>query len=235
MAKQYASQGVVFVGIDANRQDAATEIASYARQHGVEFPILKDLNQAVADKLAATRTPEVIVLDRSRTIRYRGRVDDQYGLVKNANFRRQEPTRRDLAEALDEIIAGKTVTQPTTEVSGCLIGRDLKPSSASEVTYTKHISRILNANCVFCHRQGQIAPFTLTSYEDAAGWAGMIEEVTQAGRMPPWHADPHYGKFQNDARMSEEDKATIARWVAAVRRKGTRRICPRRQNLPRAG
>ncbi|HEY4309281.1 MAG TPA: redoxin domain-containing protein [Pirellulales bacterium] len=215
LAKQYESRGVAFVGIDANRQDAVTEIAAYARHHGIEFPILKDLNQTIADRVGATRTPEIVVLDRGRTIRYRGRIDDQYGLVKNANYQRKEPSRRDLAEALDEILAGKEVSQPATEATGCLIGRDRQPTTTSNVTYTKHVARILNENCIFCHRQGQIAPFTLTSYEDAAGWAGMIEEVTQAGRMPPWHADPHYGHFQNDARLSDDDKATIARWVAA--------------------
>ena len=158
LAKEYEPKGVAFVGLDSNRQDAVTEIASYARQHGIEFPILKDLNQQVADKAGATRTPEIVVLDRQRTVRYRGRIDDQYGLVGNANYRRSAPTRRDLALALDELLAGKPVSQPTTDASGCLIGRDRQPSATSEVTYTKHIARILNDNCVFCHRQGQIAP-----------------------------------------------------------------------------
>ena len=226
LAKEYEPRGVIFVGIDANRQDAATEIAAYARHHGVEFPILKDLNQVVADRVGATRTPEIIVLDKARAIRYRGRIDDQYGLLKNANFQRKEPTRRDLAVALDELLAGKPVSQPSTEFTGCLIGRDRKPAPTSEITYTKHVARILNENCVFCHRAGQIAPFTLTSYEDAAGWAGMIEEVTSSGRMPPWHADPQFGHFENDARLSDEDKATLSRWVAAGAPEGDAKDLP---------
>ena len=84
----------------------------------------------------------------------------------------------------------------------------------SEVTYSNQIARIMNANCVFCHREGQIAPFTLTSYDDVVGWAGMIDEVVQAQRMPPWHADERFGHFKNDARMSDADKATISKWVA---------------------
>ncbi len=226
LAKTYESQGVVFVGINANRQDSVTEIAAYARHHGIEFPILKDLNQIVADKLGATRTPEVVVLDKNRAIRYRGRVDDQYGLVKNAGYQRKEPSRRDLAVALDELLAGKAVSQPTTEISGCLIGRDRKPDTASAVSYTKDIAPILNAHCVSCHRAGQIAPFTLTSYEDVAGWADMIAEVVDAGRMPPWHADPHFGKFSNDARMSDADKATIEKWAKAGAPEGNPRDLP---------
>ena len=79
LAKQYEPKGVVFLGIDSNRQDAVTEIASYARVHEIGFPILKDLNQVVADQVGATRTPEIVVLDTNRAIRYRGRIDDQYG------------------------------------------------------------------------------------------------------------------------------------------------------------
>ena len=84
----------------------------------------------------------------------------------------------------------------------------------SEVTYSNQIARIMNANCVYCHREGQIAPFTLTSYDDVAGWASMIDEVVRLERMPPWHANEQFGHFQNDARMSDADKATIAKWVA---------------------
>jgi len=226
LSQEFKAKGVAFVGIDANRQDSATEIAAFARQHKIDFPILKDLNQTVADRLGATRTPEVILLDADRRVRYRGRVDDQYGLVANAGYQRKEPSRRDLAVAIDELLAGKPVSVSLTTATGCLIGRDRKPLTDSEVTYSKQISRILNDNCVYCHRTGQIAPFTLTSYEDAAGWAGMIDEVTQAGRMPPWHADPSVGHFKNDARLSDADKATIARWVAAGAPEGNPKDLP---------
>ena len=86
-----------------------------------------------------------------------------------------------------------------TEASGCLIGRQQQGRQAdSEVTYSKQIVRVFNEHCVFCHREGQIGPFALTSYEDAAGWAEMIGEVVQEQRMPPWHADPRHGDFVND-------------------------------------
>ncbi len=214
MAKQYADKGVVFLGIDSNRQDAVTEIASFARVHEIGFPILKDLNQTVADKAGATRTPEVVVLDAQHAIRYRGRIDDQYGFKSNSNYVKPAATERDLATAIDAVLAGKQVATAETTPPGCLIGRDLKPVADSEVTYSKQIARIMNANCVFCHREGQIAPFTLTSYDEVAGWAGMIEEVVQAERMPPWHADQKFGHFKNDARLSDADKATISKWVA---------------------
>ncbi|MEX2112784.1 MAG: redoxin domain-containing protein, partial [Pirellulales bacterium] len=165
LAKQYEPQGVVFLGIDPNRQDAVTEIAAYARVHEIAFPILKDLKQGLADQLGVTRTPEVVVLDKNRTIRYRGRIDDQYGIKQNMNYQLTEPKQRDLVSALDAVLAGKPVAQAEVAAAGCLIGRDLEPVVDSDVTYSKQIARIMNDNCVFCHRDGQIAPFTLTSYD----------------------------------------------------------------------
>ncbi len=215
LATAYEPKGVVFLGLDANRQDAVTEMVAYARVHGINFPILKDLNQVVADHLGAMRTPEVFVLDRERVIRYWGRIDDQYGIEANKRYQKREPQQRPLAEALDALLAGKPVEKPETQAIGCLIGRDRQPAANSTVTYTKHIAPILNANCVSCHRPGEIAPFSLTNYEEAAGWAEMIDEVVQEQRMPPWHADGKFGHFRNDARLSDAAKQTIAKWVAA--------------------
>jgi hypothetical protein len=53
----------------------------------------------------------------------------------------------------------------------------------------------------------------MMKYEDFEGWGDMIREVVAEGRMPPWHADPRHGAFANDSRLSEEEKATIIKWV----------------------
>ncbi len=215
LGKEYEPQGVAFLGIAPNRQDAVTEIAAYARTHELEFPILKDLKQVVSDQLGATRTPEVVVLDKDHKIAYRGRIDDQYGFNRdNQSYQLSEPKQHELASALDAVLAGKPLAESEVAAAGCLIGRDLEPVVDSDVTYSKQIARIMNANCVFCHREGQIAPFTLTSYDDVAGWASMIEEVVELQRMPPWHANEQFGHFKNDARLNDEDKALISKWVA---------------------
>src|SRR3954453_10555339 len=180
LAEQYESKGVAFVGVDSNRQDAVTEIDAFARVHEINFPVLKDLNQVLANQVGATRTPEIVVLDREHVIRYRGRIDDQYGFVSNMNYQKSAPTERNLVDALEAITSGKKLANAETPVAGCLIGRDRKPVANSEVTYTNQIARIMNANCVYCHRDGQIAPFSITNYEEVAGWAGMIDEVVQA-------------------------------------------------------
>ncbi len=214
LAAEFKARGVTFVGIDANQQDSDSELAHYAKENKIEFPLLKDAGNVIADKLGAVRTPEVFVLDEKRTVRYWGRIDDQYGFQEaGVAFQRSEPKRRDLAVALDELLAGKPVSQAVAQNQGCRIGRIKQPVADSDVTYSKDIAAIFNNNCVYCHRNGQIAPFPLTSYEESVGWAEMIREVVDEQRMPPWHADPKIGHFRNDARLSEHDKDLIGKWV----------------------
>lgn len=211
LAREFGPRGVRFLGINSNVQDAADKVADYTREHDLTFPVLKDQGNVVADQFGATRTPEVFLLDSRRVIRYRGRVDDQYGI----GLQKARPGRRDLAVAIEELLAGKSVSVAETTPPGCLIGRVKKSEAAVEVTYAKQISRILEQRCVQCHRKGEVAPFALTSYRSAAGWGEMIREVVQDGRMPPWFADPNYGKFSNDARLTAEEKRFLVQWVDA--------------------
>src|SRR5262249_42454145 len=148
------------------------------------------------------------VLDANRAIRYQGRIDDQFGV----GYKRTAPTRRDLAEALDEVLTGKAVTTAATPVAGCLISRAVKPKADATITYAKQVSRIIQENCQQCHRPGQIGPMPLLTYDDASDWSGMIKEVVSDGRMPPWHADLKYGHFSNDRTLAKADRDALLDW-----------------------
>lgn len=207
---QEFGEKVAFVGVNSNKQDSITEIGFYVEAAGIGFPMLKDVGNRLADQLQAERTPEVVVLDREHKVVYRGRIDDQYAPGLSASTFR----RRDLAEALAERLSGKSVSVPTTKAVGCYIGRVKKSKPLGEITYTKHIAPIINANCLECHRSGQIAPFSLASYADIQGWEETILEVINQGRMPPWYAAADHGVFSNDARLSSEEKSLLRQWVA---------------------
>ncbi len=211
LAQDYGARGVRFVGIVSNVQDSTEEIAELVREHGLTFPVLKDDGARAADALGATRTPEVFVLDQTRTVRYHGRIDDQ-GRV---GFVRLQVDRHDLALALNELLDGKPVSQPELPPIGCLIGRQRAVAAAPTVTYAQQISRIFQQRCVACHRSGEIGPFAMDNYDDVAGWADMIREVVEQERMPPWFASPAHGKFSNDARLTSEEKQAIFAWVDA--------------------
>src|SRR5512133_3190761 len=80
-------------------------------------------------------------------------------------------------------------------------------------TFTKDIAPILQARCQVCHRPGEAAPFSLLTYEQARPWAKAIKEVVLQKKMPPWFADPKFGKFSNDPSLSQGEILTLAAWA----------------------
>jgi peroxiredoxin len=216
LSEEFADKGVAFLAINSNVQDSLSEIGAHARTHNIPFPVLKDNNNVVADKLGAVRTPEVFLLDKDRVVRYWGRIDDQYGFKTGAGYVKPKLKERYLADAIGDVLAGKDVARPQVDSVGCFIGRVAEKAVAkTDVTYSNQIARIMQARCVECHRAGEVAPFTLLSYEDVSAWAETIREVVDEGRMPPWFADPRYGHFINDARLSDKEKADLFAWVDA--------------------
>lgn len=209
LAKRYKDRGVQFVAIDSNQQDSLAAITHFARVNDLPFPVLKDPANHVADKFGAVRTPEAFVLDASHAIRYCGKIDDQFGV----GFARSAATRHYLSEALDDVLAGKPVRTSVMKPVGCRISRVSRRPEKGTVTYSNQIARIVQARCVQCHRPGQIAPFALTSYKDVSSWAENMREVIDNQRMPPWNANPQYGEFSNDARMSVAEKQLISNWI----------------------
>ncbi len=209
LAKEYEPQGAKFLSINSNQQDSIAEITAFVKELGIEFPILKDPGQKVAEQFGAVRTPEVFVISPLGVVLYRGRVDDQYIV----GVQRKAAEREDLRLALDEILAGKPVSVAKTDPIGCLIGRIRTPKADGPVTWSNQIVRLMQTHCVDCHRPGEVGPFSLLSYEDAQGWGDMIAEVVSDRRMPPWHADPAHGKFANDRSLSKEERESILTWV----------------------
>ena len=92
----YRERGVQFVAVNVGPDDTITDMAEQAVRHGVEFPFVKDLDGSCVRATGVTRTPEVIVLDADRRLRYRGRIDDQYRL----GGARDTATRNDLKDAI---------------------------------------------------------------------------------------------------------------------------------------
>jgi peroxiredoxin len=223
LEKQYRAKGVQFLAVYANEQEDLDAVAAHAADGDVPFPVLKDFGQKLADTLGVTRVPAVAVLDGDFVLRYRGRVDDRYGVAA----RRPRATRDDLAVALDEVLAGKKVRVAETEADGCLLDRGGNRSARAGVTYSKHVAPILQKRCQTCHRPDQPAPFALLTYDDAVKHGRMIKEVTTQRRMPPWHADPRYGHFANDRRLTRAEVETLAAWEDGGMARGDDRDLPK--------
>jgi hypothetical protein len=82
------------------------------------------------------------------------------------------------------------------------------------VTFSEHVAPILFDNCTSCHRPGEAAPFSLMSYRDARPLARAIAAVTSSRVMPPWKVSGGDYEFEGARRLSDEQIATIQRWVA---------------------
>lgn len=80
-------------------------------------------------------------------------------------------------------------------------------------TFYKDVLPILQKNCQGCHRPGEAAPMSFLTYADVRPWAKAIREAVLLRKMPPWYADPHYGKFRNDRALAQSDIDTLAAWT----------------------
>jgi hypothetical protein len=86
-------------------------------------------------------------------------------------------------------------------------------ATSNDVTFSRDVAPILHARCAYCHRPGEVAPFSLISYRDARPWARAIRQQVVERTMPPWNADPHYGEFLYDRRLTDREIDVIAAWV----------------------
>lgn len=86
---------------------------------------------------------------------------------------------------------------------------------AGAPTFNRDVAPILFSNCVQCHRPNDIAPMSLLTFKEARPWAAAIKQAVVQRAMPPWHADPNVGHYQNDPRLKQSEIDTIVEWVKA--------------------
>jgi mono/diheme cytochrome c family protein len=87
------------------------------------------------------------------------------------------------------------------------------PAAAATPTFSHDIAPILYKHCASCHHPNDIAPMSLLTYQEVRPWAASIKEAVVTRKMPPWKADPHFGKWANNPSLSESEIATIKTWV----------------------
>src|SRR3989440_1883123 len=113
----------------------------------------------------------------------------------------------------------------TLAVAAVILG---KKNEASSPTFAKDVAPIIFNKCANCHRPGEVAPMSLTSYQEVRPWSKAIREQVIEHAMPPWYADPHTStlKFSNDRRLSQKEIETIVAWVDAGAPKGDDKDLP---------
>ena len=108
-------------------------------------------------------------------------------------------------------------------------------AARGNMTFTEHIAPILYANCVACHRAGEVAPFPLITYEDVAKRGKLIARVTESRFMPPWHAARGFGEFVGERGLTDTQIAAIAAWVKSGMPRGDSAKLPQLPAFPSDG
>lgn len=213
LRERYANKGVEFLMLNSTPSDRREDIVAEAKEYGLDLPILMDSNQLVGEQLGVTRTSEAIVIDpKTWRIVYRGAIDDR--VTYERQRARAEHTW--LQDALDAVLADQPVTVSQHPAAGCLISFPERDTPrATPVSYVKTIAPLIKSKCVSCHQPKGIGPMALTSYEAIKPWAPMIREVIRTQRMPPWHADPTVGHFQQERSLSPQQIKALVHWVEA--------------------
>ena len=220
LEEQFSQRGIAFHFLAINPTDDLNGLPLKGPVHS------KNLEPLLA-ALGAKSSTDVFVLDAAQTLVYRGAIDDQYGL----GYSHDSPKQHFLTDALESIIAGQPVAIAATSAPGCAL--DALPDQAkSTPDYHGRISRLMQFNCLECHRTGGIAPFRLETYAQVKAKSGMIRQVVSDGTMPPWgtHVTVQETPWINDRSLSAADRQDLLAWLAADMPEGDSTQAP----LPRA-
>jgi mono/diheme cytochrome c family protein len=214
---QKHGDAVRLLGVISDPTVTRAAAAKYVADYHITFPMLFDASGELARRLKPQTTPEAFALDAEGHVKYRGRIDDTF-----IDLRKQKlaAASHELADALEAVAKGEQPAVASVPAVGCIFEAWDAKAKDAKVTYARDVAPILNANCVQCHRAGEVAPFALTSYEDAAKHAKQMARVTDERLMPPWKAEPGYGHFIDERRLSDGEIDLIARWAKAGAPKG---------------
>ncbi len=215
---RFASNGVTFLGVDPTPAIDSNGLAHRWSDRSLPFPILLDARQRVARQAGIASTPTAVVVLPDGQVVYRGPVHLQ---------------SKGLEKALSALANGVLPTIAEEPRRGQPIPpMETSPGLDEPITFNKHVAPILWNNCARCHRPGEVGPFSLLTYRDAAKRASFLREVIESGQMPPWKAHPGAGVFLDAARLSVLEKETLAQWVASGCAEGDPADLPPRPDFP---
>jgi Flp pilus assembly protein TadD len=119
-------------------------------------------------------------------------------------------------------------------LAGCTSGAPAAkgPQPRTVITFNEDVAPVVFHNCAFCHRPGQLAPFSLLTYADVKQHAGQIAAMTKARVMPPWPPEVGYGEFSNQRRLTVDQIDLIQRWLSNGAIEGDPRTRPKTPSWP---
>ena len=234
---QSAPAHVQYVLVNPIQSDKKENMQAAAQQARNAIYV-HDADGKLSGHLQAQTTTDVIVVDAHRTVVYHGAIDDQYGF----GYARAEPKQHFLRDAIESLLQGHQPSIAATDAPGCDLSYEAVKDTAGMTTYHGEISRILQRNCIECHRKGGIGPFPLDTYEDVVAHAGMIRTVVNNKTMPPWFAEDskpnttstenHRLIWKNDRSLTADDRNDLLAWVQSDHPRGNLADAPKPMTFP---
>jgi Ca2+-binding EF-hand superfamily protein/mono/diheme cytochrome c family protein len=218
LEKDLREQDIALILVNPFASESTDEIQAQLTEAKATATYVHDKEKAIAAALDAQTTTEVFLLDAKRTLIYRGALDDQYGI----DYSHDAPRTSYLRNAVTAMLAGSLPQIAATAAPGCELDFPAKNTAKTTVTYHRDVARILQQNCVTCHRDNGIAPFALDDLAEVTDRAKVIKRVITEGTMPPWFAAPvPEGKdspWANDCSLSSRDKTDLLAWLDSADR-----------------
>ena len=206
---KYREQGVQFIAMNVGGEDSILDVAAQSVEYDIPFPLVKDVDGQCVAACGVDRTPEVVIIDADRKLRYRGRIDNQIRLGGTS----AGSVRHELQEAIEDLLADRPIAVTETPVDGCRITQLIERKNNAALTYHEQIAPLMAKHCTECHQPDTAAPFGLQTYDEVAANAEMIAEVIAEQRMPPWYAAKGHGEFANCREMPAADREAVIAWV----------------------
>lgn len=209
LAKEHPQ--VAVYGVYSEPTLTRAKLVEHKKSYQTAIPVILDASGELASRLRPRAVPEAFLVKEGQVL-YRGRIDDRW---EKLGKQRERAPKKDLALAVEAALKGAPVPVATTEPVGCLLQLTKEGALPASVTHARDVAPLLFASCVSCHHAGGIAPFALDTYAVAKKHAKTIATVTETRYMPPWHATPGVGHFEDERRLSDREIALLAAWVAA--------------------
>ncbi len=213
----YRRRGVEFYGVISDPSVTRAESLEHSETYRVRFPVLFDGSGELRLALLPTHTPQAFVLNKFGKTLYSGAIDDRHVRLGQ---KKEAAKRPFLEDAIKAAIGGRQIVMPKTTPIGCLLEDPPNKTKSGNVTFTRDIAPIIQANCASCHRPNQSGPFPLLTYDDVSGHANQILEVTRSRFMPPWKPAPGFTRFLDELRLTEHELSLLDVWVEAGKPEG---------------
>ena len=189
------SDDVVFWVLNPNPEMDRNAVRAALDSQQIDLPVLMDESQLVSKSLLARKFGEVFLLNPQTAT-----------LI-------QRTSTEGLKASLNALNSGlKQVS--SLNASDVVTGEPIQYTSIGAVSYNADIVPILERNCVSCHHDGAIAPWSMSSHAMIMGWSPMMKEVVMTKRMPPGQIDPHVGlPIKDVAGLTIEEKQKLIQWI----------------------